>query len=183
MKHCGTELVETPRLILRRFTETDAESMYRNWASDPEVTKFLTWPTHTSPDITTHILETWVPLYRSEDYYHWAITLKENGEPIGSIHGLANNELEQIQVGYCLGRNWWNRGITSEALQAVIAYFFERVGANSVCAYHDPKNPHSGMVMKHCGMQYEGTRRASDRNNTGLCDASWYSILRSEYEC
>ena len=47
--------------------------------------------------------------------------------------------------------------------------------------YHDPNNPHSGMVMKHCGMKYEGTRRAADRNNTGICDASWYSILRSEH--
>ena len=69
----------------------------------------------------------------------------------------------------------------SEALQAVIDFFFDRVGPNSICSYHDPNNPHSGMVMKHCGMKYEGTRRAADRNNTGICDASWYSILRSEH--
>ena len=44
MRHCGTQLLETERLILRRFEIGDAEAMYRNWASDPDVTKYLTWP-------------------------------------------------------------------------------------------------------------------------------------------
>ncbi len=106
---------------------------------------------------------------------------KVNGdEPIGTIHGLVDDDLEQITVGYCLGRAWWHRGIMSETLQAVIDFFFDQVKPNIICSYHDPNNPHSGMVMKHCGMKYEGTRRASDRNNTGICDSSWYSILREE---
>ena len=181
MNHCGTLRLETKRLILRRLTESDADAIFRNWASDPKVTRFLTWPTHKDVNVTRYVLETWLPLYGKQDYYHWAITLKENGEePIGTIHGLVNDDLEQITVGYCLGRAWWHRGIMSEAAQAVIDFFFDQVHANSICSYHDPNNPHSGMVMKHCGMKYEGTRRASDRNNTGICDISWYSILRTE---
>ena len=182
MNHCGTQRLETKRLVLRRLTESDAGAMFRNWASDPEVTRFLTWPTHTDVNVTRYVLGTWLPLYGKPDYYHWAITLKENGEePIGTIHGLVNDDLQQITVGYCLGRAWWHQGIMSEAVQAVIGFFFDRVEANSICSYHDPNNPHSGMVMKHCGMKYEGTRRASDRNNTGICDISWYSILRTEH--
>jgi len=181
MKHCGTQRLETERLVLRRLAMDDADAMYRNWASDPEVTRFLTWPPHTNPEATRRVIGAWLPLYEKADYYHWAITLKENGdEPIGTIHGLPDDGLESVQIGYCLGRPWWHRGIMSEAAGAVIGFFFDRVGVNSVCSYHDPNNPHSGMVMKHCGMKYEGTRRAADRNNTGICDASWYSILRSE---
>ena len=181
MNHCGTQILETERLILRRLTETDAEAVYGNWASDPEVTRFLTWPTHTDVEVTRHVIGSWLPLYAKKDYYHWGITLKENGDvPIGTIHGLVNDDLESVQIGYCLGRAWWHQGIMSEAAKAVIDFFFDTVGANSVCSYHDPNNPHSGMVMKHCGMKYEGTRRAADRNNTGICDASWYSILRAE---
>ena len=181
MNHCGTLRLETKRLILRRLTESDADAIFRNWASDPEVTRFLTWPTHKDVHITRYVLGTWLPLYGKQDYYHWAITLKENGEePIGTIHGLVNDDLEQITIGYCLGRAWWHQGIMSEAAQAVIDFFFDQVHANSICSYHDPNNPLSGMVMKHCGMKYEGTRRASDRNNTGICDISWYSILRTE---
>lgn len=182
MKHCGTQRLETKRLILRRLAASDAEAMFSNWASDPEVTRFLTWPTHTDVNVTRYVLGTWLPLYEQPDYYHWAITLKAHGEePIGTIHGLVNDDLEQITIGYCLGRNWWHQGIMSEATQAVIDFFFDKVEANSICSYHDPNNPHSGMVMKHCGMQYEGTRRASDRNNTGICDISWYSILWTEH--
>ena len=48
MKHCGTQTIETKRILLRRFSEDDAEAMYQNWASDPDVTQFLTWPPHTS---------------------------------------------------------------------------------------------------------------------------------------
>ena len=182
MNHCGTQRLETPRLVLRRLAASDAEAVYRNWASDPEVTRFLTWPTHTDVEVTRQVIGTWLPLYGKNDYYHWAITLKENGdEPIGTVHGLVNDDLESIQIGYCLGRAWWHRGIMSETVQAVIDFFFDRVDANCICSYHDTNNPHSGMVMKHCGMKYEGTRRASDRNNTGICDVSWYSVLRSEH--
>ena len=52
MKKIGTKRLETGRLILRRFTVLDAEDMYRNWASDPEVTRYLTWPCHASAEAT-----------------------------------------------------------------------------------------------------------------------------------
>ena len=83
-------------------------------------------------------------------------------------------------LGYCLGRTWWHRGITTEALKAVIGFLLTEVGLRRVDAYHDPRNPHSGAVMKKCGMQYEGTLRASVQNNQGICDACWYGILKDE---
>ena len=58
MKHCGTQTIETERLLLRRFSKNDAGAMYRNWASDPEVTKYLTWPAHTSVNVSRAVLET-----------------------------------------------------------------------------------------------------------------------------
>ncbi len=182
MEHKGTISLETERLILRRFKVDDAEAVYKNWASDPEVTKFLTWPTHTSVNVSKSVLESWVPMYENESYYHWAITLKDNGdEPVGSIHGLVNDDADSIRVGYALSRSQWHKGIMSEALNALMEFFFDKVGANSICSYHDPNNPHSGMVMMKCGMKYDGTLRQSDRNNQGIVDASWYSILKSEW--
>ena len=60
--------------------------MYANWASDPEVTKYLIWPAHDSVEITRDILKEWLTHYDKPDYYHWAVTLKENGEaPIGDM--------------------------------------------------------------------------------------------------
>ena len=182
MKHCGTRSIETERLLLRRFSVDDAEAMYRNWASDPEVTKFLTWSAHSSAEATRALLETWVSAYEHDNYYQWAIVLKDNGdEPIGSISAVGmNDDIDMIHIGYCIGRSWWHRGIMSEALKAVMDYFFDAVGANRIESRHDTRNPHSGAVMKKCGMKYEGTMRSSDRNNQGICDACWYALLKSE---
>ena len=70
----------------------------------------------------------------------------------------------------------------SEALEAVIAFLFGKVGAQRVESRHDPRNPNSGAVMRKCGMQFEGTLRSSDWNNQGVCDASWYGIVATDRE-
>ena len=56
MKHLGTKILKTKRLLLRLFGLADAEAMYRGWASDPEVTRFLTWPTHSSTEVSAKVL-------------------------------------------------------------------------------------------------------------------------------
>jgi len=182
MNHRGTQKLETERLVLRRFRNEDAPAMYRNWASDPEVTKYLTWPAHAGVDVTRRLLEEWVRSYDGDDFYQWAIVPKENGdEPIGSISAVHMNEdVDLVHIGYCIGRKWWHQGITSEALKAVMDFFFDQVGANRVEARHDPRNPNSGRVMKKCGMKYEGTLRSADRNNQGICDTCYYALLKSE---
>ena len=182
MKHCGTQTIETERLRLRPFSIDDAEAMYNNWASDPEVTKFLTWPAHKNVAVSTAVLESWVSSYSQKNYYQWAIVLKEHGsDPIGSIAAVSmNDDIDMIHIGYCLGKTWWHQGIMSEALKAVMDFFFDTVEANRIESRHDPNNPHSGLVMKKCGMKYEGTMRSSDRNNQGICDACWYALLKAE---
>ena len=183
LTHKGTQTIETSRLILRRAIREDAEPMFRNWASDPEVTKYLTWPTYEKIDIAYQILDLWASEYEKPNYYQWMIMLKELGEPIGSISVVRQNDrVEEAEIGYCIGSHWWHKGIMTEALNAVIEYLFTEVGMNRVAARHDPNNPHSGGVMRKCGMKYEGTHRACDRNNQGICDAAQYAILRSEWK-
>ncbi|MDY3051773.1 MAG: GNAT family N-acetyltransferase [Ndongobacter sp.] len=183
MKHAGTEKIKTDRLLLRKFKKRDAPAMYRNWASDEMVTRFLMWPPHSSPRETRKIVRGWAGHYDHRDWYQWAIVLREGEILVGSIG--VNRFLERTrtaQIGYCIGRQWWHRGITSEALSAVIAYLFERTPVQRIAAWHDPRNPHSGAVMRKCGMTYEGLLRKADWNNQGICDACHYSILRDEYE-
>lgn len=181
LTHKGTQTLTTPRLVLRRFTAEDAGAAYRNWVTDPEATRFLTWQPHSSVEVTGAVLQSWVEGYARSDYYQWAIVPKELGEPIGSISVVEHNDkVGKAHIGYCIGRPWWHQGIMSEALRAVIDFLFDEVGMQRVEARHDPHNPHSGDVMRKCGMQYEGTQRRADRNNQGLCDASWYAILAED---
>lgn len=181
MKHLGTRTITTERLILRRFTLEDAQAMYHNWASDPDVTRYLTWPAHGSVEITQMVLCDWIADYEKDDFYQWAIELRELGQPIGTISVVSHNDKAQlVHIGYALGRRWWRRGIMTEALQAVMDYLFDEVGVNRIESRHDPRNPNSGKVMRKCGMQYEGTLCQSDWNNQGICDASWYALLAEE---
>lgn len=108
MKHCGTQHLETERLILRRFESKDAVAMYKNWASDDDVTKYLMWQTHSSPEVSQCVTESWVNSYCDDKFYQWAIVLKDGvDEPIGSISVVNMNEaVSMVHIGYCIGKKW-----------------------------------------------------------------------------
>lgn len=183
MQHKGTVSIETDRLILRQFCLEDSAAAFRNWTSDKRVTEYLRWPAHADIETTEAIIKTWVDGYANDDFYQWAIVLKENGsEPIGTISVVEQNEaLDILHIGYCIGYRWWNKGITSEAFSGIIPFLFEQVGANRIESLHDPRNENSGKVMLKCGLKYEGTLREADINNKGIVDAAMYSLLAREY--
>jgi len=182
MEHLGTKKLETERLILRQFTIDDAECIFKNWANDDEVTKYLTWPSHKNINETISIREKWMKEYEKKDFYQWAIVLVEINEPIGTISVVdKNDDIQMVEIGYCIGKQWWNKGITSEALNALIKYFFEDIKVNRIEAWHDINNLNSGKVMAKCGMKCEGLLRQSRKNNTGISDCAVYGILLEEY--
>lgn len=179
MDHKGTQRIETDRIILRRYEMTDAKNLYKNWACDPDVTKYLTWQPHASVDVTEGLLAEWIEHYQDPKTYHWTIELKELGEPIGDISVVHIGENAGVcEVGYCLGKKWWGRGIMPEALGEVIAYLLDECDANKVAARHAPENPKSGRVMQKAGMQYEGTLRKNAKCNIGITDDVCYGILK-----
>lgn len=183
MKHIGTQLLATERLTLRRFEIEDAANMYYNWASDPQVTKYLTWQPHRSVEETEEILGQWVSAYGKEDFYRWAIELNETEQPIGVIGAEKIDDNAQcVEISWCLGRKYWNQGYTSEALAEVMRFFFEEVGANRVWGAHDVANVNSGKVMEKCGMLCEGTLRQHHRDNSGIADIAVYGALRTAGE-
>lgn len=179
LTHKGTNTLETARLILRKALPEDAQAMFANWAGDPEVTTFLTWPTHEAVETSAYVLGLWCREYEKPEFYQWIIELKELGQPIGTISVVGlQEEKAEAEIGYCIGRPWWHRGLTSEALDAVLDYLFTQVGMERITAKHDVNNPHSGGVMKKCGMAFQGITPASDRNNRGICDTAHYAITR-----
>ena len=183
MKHLGTMEIQTDRLILRKFKHSDINSAFSNWCNNDKVTKYLTWQSHKSIDITENIINDWIKSYEKNNFYQWAIVLKEINEPIGTISIVNINEkVNSVEIGYCIGNEWWNKKIVSEAFSTIISFLFREMNVNRIAARHDTNNPYSGNVMIKCGLKYEGTLRQSDWNNQGIVDAAYYSILASEYE-
>ena len=181
MNKVGTQTIETDRLILRRFRLEDAEDMYAHWASDPEVTRFLTWQPHPCVDATRTLLADWIQRDEDGGYFNWVMELKETGKAIGNISVVKLKEnTETADMGYCMSRAYWGQGLMPEALRAVMVFLFDVVGVNRVAACHDLNNPKSGRVMEKAGMKQEGILRAAGRNNLGICDEVWHAMIRSD---
>lgn len=184
IRHKGTETIKTDRLILRRYKLNDSSNMYKNWASDSEVTRFLSWAPHPNEDFTKKLINEWINEYEDNKKYHWVIELRENKKVIGDISSFNLNDKHcSCEIGYCLSRDYWDSGIMSESLKSVINYLFVKVGFNRIVAMHDTNNPASGKVMMKNNMKYEGTLRQAHKLRDGneFSDLAIYSILKSEW--
>ena len=189
MNHKGTVVLETERLVLRRFTINDLEPIFNNCWSDINVWKWTNYePMKSINDVLTLnniFTDFWFAKYEKIDYYNWAIQLKSSGEVIGRVRGVIPNDrinrINQIELTYELGQNWWNRGLMTEAVKKVIDFFFCEIGFSRIYAAHAHENPASGKVMQKCEMIYEGTMRQALNKNNGLQDKVNYAILADDY--
>lgn len=181
LNHKGTKVIETERLILRKIRLEDANDMYNNWASDEEVCRYLSWKPHPNIEITNRIITKWVLDSYDIKNYHWAIEYKK--QVIGTISVVDYSEVnESCEIGYCIGKDYWGKGIMTEALIAVINFLFLEVGYNRIMLKHDINNIASGKVMQKAGMKYEGTlRQATKKMDERFVDICMYSILHEEW--
>lgn len=185
MTHKGTVVLETERLILRRFVPEDLEQIFCNCWSDYEVWKWTNYaPMHSVEDVIKADMFTdgWLGAYRYSKRYSWAIQLKETGEVIGRYFGMhPDDELREIELSCEIGRSWWNQGLMTEATKRVIQFFFEDVGVNRIFAWNARENPASGKMQKKAGMKWEGTLRQACKCNNGIFDKEIHAILADDY--
>lgn len=147
----NTPVLETERLILRRFTENDMEALYQIY-SDEEVNRFLPWfPLKNIEETRTFFEEKYMAKYKQPQAYAYAICLKEDDYPIGYIK--VDIE-EHHDFGYGLRKEFWHQGIVTEAGKAVVAQV-KKDGLPYITATHDANNPRSGGVMRNVGMKYQ----------------------------
>ncbi|MCL1950648.1 MAG: GNAT family N-acetyltransferase [Turicibacter sp.] len=188
MKHAGTGKLNTKRLCLRPFQQSDAQMMFDNWACDDEVTRYLLWFSHREVAETEEVISDWVSQYAALDYYHWVIIHETTGEAIGSINlfdirrPLLSPWRISAEVGYCLGKAWWGKGFASEAVEEVLSYAFECLGVDLVVARHDHRNPASGGVMKKLSMSHMKSVKKAERGRDGKwIDCDYYQIKKKDY--
>ena len=159
--------MESERILLRSWRESDAESLY-NYASDPEVGPRAGWPPHKSIEESLEIIRTFFHNDRT-----WAIELKATGEAIGCIgyfvHGESNIDIGEndAETGYWVARPYWNQGICSEALVMLIDYCFNEKGFQNLWSDYFPDNPASGHVMEKCGFRDTGKTNCCRRLKIG----------------
>ena len=173
--------LETPRLLLRRLQMRDANDIYR-YSRDVEVARHVLWEAHTSIGDSRAYLRYMLRRYRQREAASWGIEYRATGQIIGTIGFMwIQTDNSAAEVGYSLSRDFWNRGIMTEALKAVIAHGFGPMNLNRIEAQHETTNPASGAVMRKCGMVREGLLRQRLYNKGRYVDVALYAILRSDH--
>lgn len=141
--------LETNRLILRPFNINDAEDIFTMWASDDEVTKYLTWNSHKTIEDTYRILNIWLDQYEKPERLNFAVVLKEENTLIGGIDVVGY--LDSIPViGYVLSRKYWNNGYMTEACKCLLNYLFS-LGYKQIRIDAAVDNVGSNKVIQKCG--------------------------------
>lgn len=181
----GTQSLDTPRLLLRRFQRGDGKSAFRNWCGDAAVTTYLKWTAHPYPLATEQVVNRWIREYHDPLCFHWAITRREYGDVIGGI-GLTVWDAadERAELGYSLGSAFWGRGFGREAAAAVLRFGFETVGFHRIEAICAAENQASIGLLTSLGFQEEGFHRQVCRLGDGrFVDCRSFALLATEYRC
>ncbi|MBD3922156.1 GNAT family N-acetyltransferase [Paenibacillus sp. PR3] len=172
---------ETKRLVLRQLNLDDAADVFDYFARD-EVTQFYDLATFTEQRQAEELIQQWNNRYMRSEGIRWGITLRGEDRVIGTcgFHSWSQ-EHNKIEVGYELTPEYWQQGIMSEALKAVIAYGFEHMKLNRIEAHIDPDNISSRKLLQKVGLTEEGTLRDYYFEKNQYVDAVVFSILRREY--
>ena len=147
----NTPKLETEKLILRKFTKDDLDALFLI-LKDKEVNKFLPWyPMKNLEETKRFYEERYAAKYAEPQAYAYAICLKSDNYPIGYIKVDISDSYD---LGYGLRKEFWHKGIVSEAAQALVEQL-KKDGIPYITATHDINNPRSGSVMKRIGMEYK----------------------------
>ena len=148
-------MLETNRLILRRFTESDAEDMYK-YAKDPDVGPIAGWPAHQSVDESLDVIRN---VFNGKEAY--AVCLKEDGKAIGAIELKLNGHTDmterddECELGYWLGKPFWGQGLVPEAAEEMLRHAFEDCGMSKVWVGYYDGNTKSKRVQEKCRFRYQ----------------------------
>ena len=149
--------IETERLILRKPLTGDAPAVFRGWAQDQEVTRYLTWRPHERIEQTQDFVQRCLSAWEQETRFPYMIALKESREVIGIID--PRIEGPKVGIGYGVARTHWGKGYMTEATRAIIAWAFQQPSIYRVYATTDIENVGSQRVLEKAGMQREGLLR------------------------
>lgn len=174
------KVIETPRLVLRKFTYRDAQQVFDSWMSDEVVASTVNWEPHKNVQVTKRVIHAWEQMYRRGEFYNWAIVLKGTERIIGSIDF---HDVSQIgrtaDIGYCIARDCWGQGFATEALKAVLDYGFSVLHLERVSAEYLWENPASGRVMEKAGMHFESDKKIVHKNK--VKDSRVYVMAQTDY--
>ncbi len=172
-----TPVLETERLILRPLTVSDAETVFTNWTSDPDVARFMRWELHKSISETQEWLAAEEELIERDSVYNWGFVLKETGELIGSGGLVFIESKGMYELGYNIMKKCWGQGFATEAAQRIIDFGKNELKQKQFYCCHAKDNPASGKVMTKVGFQYQHDGTYSSWNQERTFESKEYLLI------
>lgn len=175
-------ILETDRLRLRKVTEEDAGSVLK-YLSDSEVMRHIGLEPFTTIEEALEEISWYQSIFEKGTGIRWGITLKEQGEVIGSC-GFLNRATQhyRAEIGTELSQDHWGQGIASEAFEAVIRYGFETLQLQRIEALIEPPNTSSQKLAEKHGFIREGLLRNYEFTCGKFDDLYMYSLLKQDFE-
>jgi ribosomal-protein-alanine N-acetyltransferase len=174
-------IIRTERLTLRPFRLEDAGEV-RSLAGSRAIADTTARVPHPYEE---GMAEEWIRthgrLFRAKKAVIYAITRTDTGRLVGAIGLELHMANERAEIGYWIGRRYWNRGYATESAEAMLMYGFTELGLNRIYAHHFRRNPSSGKVMQKIGMKREGLLRKHFKKGERFEDLVFYGILREEF--
>jgi ribosomal-protein-alanine N-acetyltransferase len=149
---------KTDRIFARPPTSADAQVVFENYASDPDVAKYMIWRPHRDVAETLEFLGRCERAWKDESAFPWSLWLKDTAEFVGLIEIRVRGHA--VDLGYALSRRWWRQGLMSEALASVVQWALAQSDIYRVWATCDVENLASARVLERAGMEREGILRA-----------------------
>ena len=178
MNHLGTKVLQSERLILRKFKETDAKEIYEGYVNQ-ESFLYYTHKEKRSLEEEINSLKNIDDKYEKKDYYNWLITLKENNKIIGAINLNVYDFNESLEFNYAIDDRYKGNGYMTEALKLVKDFCFEKIKVNRLFGGCEINNIASKKVMEKCSFVHEGILRNYLKLKDGYHDMNIYSIIRN----
>lgn len=178
MNHLGTKVLQSERLILRKFKESDAKEIYEGYVNQEG---FLYYAHKEKRTLEEEIvsLKGIDEKYKRNDYYNWLITLKDNNKIIGAINLKVYDFNESLEFNYAIDDRYKGNGYMTEALKIVRDYCLNKLKVNRLFGGCEINNIGSQKVMKKCSFVYEGTLRNYLKLRDGYHDMHLYSIIKN----
>lgn len=167
--------IETERLLLRQFTMDDLDDLYFIY-SHPDLSKYLSNEQPLRLDQTRAAINSIIESWQQHKFGVWAVVYKKERKLIGHCGLKFLENTPEVQIGYLLLKDYWRRGLGTEAAAAVLKYGFEVVKLERIVAIAKPENIASRRVMEKVGMKYEKDAYYYDN------DVVYYSLLRQAYQ-
>ena len=174
-------ILECDRVILRKMDRSFADDMFE-YASNPAVTKYLTWDVHPNSRFSYNYLGYVNSRYRTGEFFDWAITMRDSGKMIGTCGFTRFNfSSYSAEIGFVLNPKYWGYSIAPEAARRVIRFGFDTLELHRIEARYMENNIQSRRVMEKSGMTFEGIYRDMMLVRGQFVSVGVCSILRSEF--